>query len=213
VVGNTNFPGLKKLEAKGDYQKSWELYQEFAAKNPRHTLAAEALFRAGWLAQKQLGDCVAARAFYDMVLQNYPQSGSWAAQSAYYRNNCPDYFPVIDGFRWVEGDSDTKGKNARIEIVCRVQTNKESKDAQGKDQLVKPFEKLHYKWSLDGAKCIVQGEITPEFKQWMVDNAAQVLYLGDYNPITGHAENSVYEFIKSHSSEWDSVVNFQNKVI
>lgn len=126
--GDAKFSQAKKLEAKGEYQKAWEFYQEFAAKNPRHAAAAEALFRAGWLAQKQLGDCVAARAFYDSVLQNYPQSGSWAAQSAYYRNNCPDYFPVLNGFRWVEGDSDTNGKNARIEIVCRVQPNKDNKD-------------------------------------------------------------------------------------
>ncbi len=113
------FSHAQSIEKKGDYPRAWELYQEFAAKNPRHPAAAQALFRAGWLAQKQLKDCVAAKAFYDLVVQRYPQATPWSSQAAYFRNNCPDFFPIVDGWKWVEGDSETHGKNARIEIRCK----------------------------------------------------------------------------------------------
>lgn len=121
----------KAAEKKEQYQRAWELYQEFAAQYPKHPAAPEAMFRAGWLAQKRLGDCVAAKAFYESVVTQYPQSTPWAARAAYFRNNCPDYFPLIKGFRWIEGDSETHGKNARIEVVCKSPVGKRAADYTG----------------------------------------------------------------------------------
>ena len=127
----------RNTEKDGQYQKAWELYQEFAAKYPKHPAAAEALFRAGWLAQKELGDCVAAKAFYSMVVQEYPQSGSWASQAAYFKSNCPDYFPLLPGYKWTEGDSETRGHNARIEVICKKPDEKRKGEFTG--QLEKTF--------------------------------------------------------------------------
>ncbi|MCB4756430.1 MAG: hypothetical protein LHV69_05245 [Elusimicrobia bacterium] len=112
------FNSARKLEKKGKFYQAWEKYQEFVASYPKHELAPEALFRAGWVAQKQINDCYMARTFYERVMAMYPQSDPWARAAVLQINSCPDYFPLLAGWSWTEGDSDTKGKNARIEIVC-----------------------------------------------------------------------------------------------
>jgi hypothetical protein len=117
------FERVKKLEKKGENYEAWQAYQAFAVKHPKHAAAPEALFRAGWLAQRQLNDCTMAGAFYDRVAQTYPQSEPWAVWAAYQKNNCPDYFPILAGARWIEGDSDSGGKNARIETVSKPDPN------------------------------------------------------------------------------------------
>lgn len=109
----------KKLESKNQAYKAWRAYQDFAVKYPKHENAPQALFRAGWLAQRRLNDCVMASAFYERVVQNYPQSEPWALWAGYQKNNCPDYFPLLAGGRWIEGDSDSGGKNARIETISK----------------------------------------------------------------------------------------------
>lgn len=110
----------QSLEKRGKYYAAWQRYQEFAAKYPKHEGAAEATFRAGWLSQRQLNDCSMANVFYDSVLEKYPTSAPWARLATNQKANCPDYFPLIPGAEWVEGDSDSGGKNARIEIVCKA---------------------------------------------------------------------------------------------
>ena len=114
------FERAKKLEKNGKNYAAWEAYQNFAVEYPKHPAAPEAMFRAGWLAQRQLNDCTMASAFYDRVTQTYPQSDPWALWAAYQKNNCPDYFPLLAGAHWVEGDSDSGGKNARIETVSKT---------------------------------------------------------------------------------------------
>jgi len=115
-TSQSQFMAAKKLEKKGASYKAWKAYQTFVAKNPTHPLAAEALFRAGYLTQTQLGDCDAANSFYDGVMSRYPQSDPWAKAARLQKNSCPDYFPMLPGSQWVEGDSETKGENARIEL-------------------------------------------------------------------------------------------------
>jgi len=112
------FKSARKKKKKGKYYTAWEKYQAFAAAHSKSDLAPEALFRAGFIAQKQLGDCQAASTFFERVSNSYPQSDPWAKAASLQLNSCPDYFPLLEGNRWTEGDSDTEGKNARIEIVC-----------------------------------------------------------------------------------------------
>src|SRR5258706_8792771 len=114
---NHEFKAAIKLEKKKQYYKAWEKYQEFAANHPKHEKAPEALFRAGWVAHKNFQDCYIAQTFYEEVLLRYPQSDPWARAAALQSRSCPDYFPLIGGAQWIEVDSDTNGKNARIEIV------------------------------------------------------------------------------------------------
>lgn len=106
------------LEKTGKHYKAWEKYQEFAAKNPQHPRAPEAVFRAGWIAQQHFNDCFMADTFYDEVLTRYPESDPWARAAMLQKNNCPDYFPLVAGSKWTEVDSETKGQNARVEITC-----------------------------------------------------------------------------------------------
>ncbi len=106
------------LEKKGKYYRAWEKYQEIAANNPQSSVAPEAIFRAGWVAQRNFDDCFMAATFYDDILGRYPDSEPWAQAALLQKNSCPDYFPLIAGSSWTEVDSDTKGANARVDIVC-----------------------------------------------------------------------------------------------
>ncbi len=116
----TKFNQAQKLEKKGKPYRAWETYQEFVARYPTHEKAPEALFRAGWLAQKYLNDCFAANTFFERVMEQYPQSDPWAKAASMQKLNCPDYFPLIPGSRWVEGDRESSGQIARTEITCNA---------------------------------------------------------------------------------------------
>lgn len=107
----------RKQEKKGNYYKAWKLYQDFAANNPKHAGAAEAVFRAGWLSERRLSDCHVASTFYQTVTARYPQSDPWARLAAHQQANCPDYFPLVSGHLWVEADSESGGQAARIETT------------------------------------------------------------------------------------------------
>jgi len=112
------FSRARKVEGKKKYYDAWIRYQTFAADYPSHKLAPQALFRAGLVAKLHLKDCYMAQTFFERVVERYPQSEPWARAASLEKVNCPDYFPLIPGSQWVEGDSDTKGKNARVEIIC-----------------------------------------------------------------------------------------------
>jgi len=115
----SQFKKARKLERAGKSYQAWERYQEFVAKHPAHKLAPQALFRAGLVAQIKLNDCFMAQTFYDRVLERYPQSDPWAKIAGLQKLNCPDYFPLLPGSSWVEGDSESKGKIAKTEIICK----------------------------------------------------------------------------------------------
>lgn len=117
------FKSARKLEQKGKYYEAWQKYQLFAAQNPADPKAPEALFRAGWLVQMNLKDCHVAKTFFDRVMSRYPQSIPWANMAGIQKENCPDFFPLLPGSRWVEGDSDSKGDIARTETECHAIEN------------------------------------------------------------------------------------------
>ncbi|OVE78233.1 hypothetical protein BVX98_00755 [bacterium F11] len=121
VVGcgpQSQFNKAMKLEKEGRFSEAWKRYQEFVAHHPNDPLAAEALFRAGWVTQKGLNDFFAAQIYYEKVTTEYPQSKPWAQAAALQIINCPDYFPLIPGSEWEEGDSDTKGSIAKTVTRC-----------------------------------------------------------------------------------------------
>ncbi len=110
----------KRLEQKGKFEKAFHAYQKIAAKSPKSPAAPEALFRAGLMSQRHLNDCYMAGAFYDRVIEIYSQSEPWARAAVLQKQNCPDYYPLVVGTEWLEVDSETKGKNARIQTVCKA---------------------------------------------------------------------------------------------
>lgn len=119
----SKFNQAKRLEKKGQYYQAWEAYQEFVAQFPTSEQAPEALYKAGWLAQKYLNDCFAADTFYDRVMERYPQADPWAKAAAMQKINCPDYFPLFPGSKWVEGDKESGGQIARTDILCEPLKN------------------------------------------------------------------------------------------
>lgn len=119
---DAEFKRAKGAEAAGRSYEAWQKYQAFAARRPEHARAAEAVFRAGWLAETVLRDCDVAETFYQRVSADYPGSAPWAGLAELQAANCPDYFPLVPGASWVEGDSESGGKNARIETSVEAAT-------------------------------------------------------------------------------------------
>ncbi len=120
---DAQFKRARGAEAAGRSYEAWLKYQEFVARYPDSPKAGEAVFRSGWLAENTLGDCDAAKTFYSRVQKDYPASDPWSRLAAFQANNCPDYFPLVPGGSSVEGDSESGGKNARIETICETSTD------------------------------------------------------------------------------------------
>jgi len=133
------FQAARQWEEKGQYHKAWNEYQEFVAHYPEHPLAPEALFRIGWVTQIGLRDCYMANIFYQRVNVEYPQSDPWARAASLQQLNCPDFFPLIPGGRWKEGDSDTKGKIAKTIIECSSLSKSKGSFPSEKAKVVRTF--------------------------------------------------------------------------
>lgn len=64
----------------------------------------------------------------------------------------------------------------------------------------KAREKLHTKYSLDGTKVIVQGDIDTVLDNF-VKSKGYITYLGDCLE-NGQAEQQVYDFFEENSKDW-----------
>ena len=114
------FNQAKKLESQGYYIQAIEKYKELAEKNPAHLLAPEALYRAGKIYQRKLKIYSKAIEMFGEVIKNYPGNIRLVNLSKNGIFNSPDYFPLYPGNKWIEGDSESSGKNMRSEWSCEV---------------------------------------------------------------------------------------------
>jgi len=108
------FSQAKKMEKIQRYASAIEQYENFAAKNPGHKRAPEALLEIGRIYQTILNDYPRARSYYKKVIESY--KGSKFAPEAEMRfMNSPDYFPLKSGLVIVMGDSSSGGDYMRSE--------------------------------------------------------------------------------------------------
>lgn len=111
------------LEKKGYYVEAGLKYEEIAQRYPKDAVAAEALYRAGSVYQKNLKLFSQAGHYYTRLIEAYPQSSPWAALAREGVMDSPDYYPLKHGSFWIEGDSETGGHNMRAQWDCtRIST-------------------------------------------------------------------------------------------
>lgn len=91
-------------------------FKRFADGRTGDPRAPEALARAGDLYARELGRCAEARPLYERAVREVPTLGPWGARARLGLMDCPEYFPLRDGMRWVYVDSMTGGKNMRLEV-------------------------------------------------------------------------------------------------
>ena len=113
------FKEAKALEKKGYYVEAGLKYEKISNKFRTSPLAPEALYNAGCIYQKKLKLYSKARMFFTRIIDDYPKSEPWGGLAEKSLFDCPDYFPLIEGSFWMEGDSKSGGKNMRTEWVSR----------------------------------------------------------------------------------------------
>jgi hypothetical protein len=112
------FNKAKGLEDKGYFVQAIFEYEKVASKYPKDLLSAQAFYNIGVIYERRLKMVSQAVNYYKKVIEGYPESGPIVEKAKLSILNSPDYFPLTDGSFWMEGDSETDGKNMRAEWRC-----------------------------------------------------------------------------------------------
>lgn len=113
---NYHFKIARIYESKSLLAQANHHYQKVINRYPKR--AAEAMFMMGENFRRD--DAVhAARRIYIKIIEKYPNT-KWADLSMESLMNSPDYFPLKNGSSWVEGDSETGGRNMKVYLNCSV---------------------------------------------------------------------------------------------
>jgi len=111
----------KKLEEKGYYIDAIKKYLEINKKYENTLSGARALYDAARIYHRKLKVYFESEKLYNSIINKYSKSDKFKeivklAKIGIF--DSPNYFPFGNGSIWVEGDSETGGKNMRIEWLC-----------------------------------------------------------------------------------------------
>lgn len=109
----------RSLEKRGYYVEASLKYDKFIKNHPGDKRCAEALYRMGRIYQKKLKICSHAQRYFLKTAEQFPGVEPWSGLAKKDILNCPDYHPLTEGTFWIEGDSQTGGKNMRAEWTCK----------------------------------------------------------------------------------------------
>lgn len=116
------FHGGRFLEETGRQAQALKSYRRFLERRPADPRAAELHVRAGRL-YAGLQRCLEARRHFEAAARGFPGQARWAALARVGIMDCPDYFPLGPGRYWVYGDSQSLGRNMRLEWELRASTD------------------------------------------------------------------------------------------
>ncbi len=112
------FRQAQKLEKNGYFVEAGFKYQNICQKYPSSRICPQALYRLGRIYQKNLKLYGQAVNYYKRLIEYYPSSQPWTNLARAGIFGSPDYFPLTKGSFWIEGDSETEGRNMRAEWDC-----------------------------------------------------------------------------------------------
>ncbi len=118
--GTAGFANARWDEHKGRYEEAVAGYLKTADAHANGFWKPSALFRAGVIASRKLSDDLSARQILQRLLDQYGNDGDWGPKTEWALLNAPNYFPLVSGGQWTEGDSDTGGRNARVDMVGKA---------------------------------------------------------------------------------------------
>ena len=116
----SNFNRAKKLEKNKYYVQAIEKYKTISRNYSKSKYAPESLYRAARLYQKELKVYPEGCKLYAELIYKFPEAGSWVRLAKRGIFDSPDYFPLEEDYLAVEGDSQTGGKNMRLEQYCSL---------------------------------------------------------------------------------------------
>lgn len=113
------------LEKQGRLLQAAQKYDAFARARPQDPAAPKALLAAAELYALKLGLCAESRPLLERLAREYP---AFKMPDEVFRRIfiCPDYFPAGPGLKWIYGDSQTLGQNARQVVEVAERTPKGS---------------------------------------------------------------------------------------
>ena len=113
------FNRAKNLEKDGRYEESIKIYKEIADRYPLNVHVPESLYCAGRIYQQKLKNYTQSQDLFSELLNRFPAADKWKELAVLGIFNSPNYFPLFDENLWVEGDSQSYGKNMRVERNCK----------------------------------------------------------------------------------------------
>lgn len=112
------FEQAQKLEKDGYYVQAGFRYHKICEKYPSNKICPQALYRLSVIYQKKLKLYSQAAQYFKKLIDYYPSSEPWNGLAKKGIFDCPDYFPLNESNSWIEGDSETEGRNMRAEWNC-----------------------------------------------------------------------------------------------
>lgn len=119
------FEDAEVLKKQGRLLKAARKYAAFSRAKPGDPAAPKALMAAAGIYSLNLGLCRESKPLLERLARDYP---SFKMPEEVFRRIfvCPDYFPAGPGLKWVYGDTDTLGQNARQVVEVAGHTTKGS---------------------------------------------------------------------------------------
>lgn len=113
------------LEKQGRLLKAAQKYEAFSRAKPEDPAAPKALMAAAGIYSLKLGLCAESKPLLERLARDYPSFKM--PEEVFMRIFvCPDYFPAGPGLKWVYGDTETLGQNARQVVEVAGHTAKGS---------------------------------------------------------------------------------------
>ncbi|MBI5201112.1 MAG: hypothetical protein HY925_05970 [Elusimicrobia bacterium] len=103
-------------ERRGALAEAADRFGAFAAKYPAHAKAPEAMVRAARIYTYVFQRCPEAVPLLEKTAREHSDT-PWAEEARRALLDCPEYFPMRARANWIFVDSQTGGKNMRLEIV------------------------------------------------------------------------------------------------
>jgi len=128
ACSRVDFKQARYLDETGQSARAVKAYESFLRRAPEGPERAEALVRAARLYAFAFGRCERAVPLFEEAarLQSFPE---WAAQGKDGLLDCPDFFPLRGGARWMYVDSETAGENMKLDIRMSTGTRAEAAGA------------------------------------------------------------------------------------
>lgn len=112
-----DFARAERLEKKGYLVEAGFAFDKIDKNSPKDPRAPEALYRAGRIYQRLKLYPQAVR-YFKKIVDRHPSEKTWVERAELGLQNSPDFYPLRPGSFWIEGDSETGGRNMRAEWNC-----------------------------------------------------------------------------------------------
>ncbi len=120
--GELSFKSGLFLERSGRYGPALRAFESFSRNNPGHPRLAESLVRSARIYLYAFDRCPEALPLLERAARLSPAMEPWSSAARRLLLDCPDYFPLRDGMRWMYVDSQSGGRNMRLELQASVST-------------------------------------------------------------------------------------------